>query len=82
MSLGIGGFSFGRNSAAGVGLGIPVSTGAPSTGFAANGRVTEVGSGRLVWTSTFVAQPSNDLGAQIGDLSRALIDAARDAGML
>jgi hypothetical protein len=82
MSLGIGGFSFGRNSAAGVGLGLPISTSAPSTGFSANGRVTEVSSGRMVWTSTFVAQPSGDLGAQFGDLSRAMVDAAHDAGML
>ncbi|MGK6309818.1 hypothetical protein [Variovorax sp. DT-64] len=82
LSIGIGGFSFGRNSASGIGLSAPIATGRANTGFAANGRVTDARSGRLVWTATFVAAPSADLGAQFENLSRAMLEAAQRAGLL
>lgn len=81
-SLGLGGFSFGGGGGVGVGLGFPLGGGgAGSTGFAANGRVTDVGAQRLVWTATFVAPPSVDLDAQFGGLSTAVMDAAQSAGL-
>ena len=80
-SLGIGGFSFGRGSGVGVGLGMPIGGGRPDTGFAANGRVTDVRNQRLIWTATVVAAPSADLEAQFDSLSRSMLDSAQGAGL-
>ena len=80
-SLGLGGFSFGGGGGGGVGLSVPIGGGGGSTGFAANGRVTDVASGRLVWTSTAVATPSSDLPGQVGVLSRSVLDSAQAAGL-
>jgi len=81
VSLGIGGFSFGGGGGGGIGLSVPVGGGGWATGFAANGRVTEVSSSRLVWTATLVAAPSTDLNAQFADLSRSMLDTAQSAGL-
>ncbi|MEJ8859757.1 hypothetical protein WKW79_34745 [Variovorax robiniae] len=81
VSLGLGGFSFGGSGGAGVGLSVPVGGGGWATGFAANGRVTDASSSRLLWTATLVAAPSRDLNAQFADLSRAMLDAAQGAGL-
>ena len=80
-SLDIGAFSFGGGGGGGVGLGIPIGGGRPDTGFAANGRVTDVRSQRLVWTATVVAAPSADLESQVDSLSRSLLDSAQGAGL-
>ncbi|MDM0073468.1 hypothetical protein QTH90_03690 [Variovorax sp. J2P1-59] len=82
LSVGVGGFSFGRNSGAGIGLSAPVGGGWGNTGFSANGRVMDVSNGRMVWTTTFVASPSPDLGAQFRELTRNVLDAAQGAGLL
>jgi len=81
FTIGIGGFGFGRNSAVGVGVAAPIGGGRVTTGYSANGRVTAVDSGRLVWTGRAVAPPSSDLNAQLGELSRAVLDAADKAGL-
>jgi hypothetical protein len=81
VSLGIGGFSFGRSGGGGVGLGLPIGGGQVSTGFSANGRVTDARNGRLVWTSSFQAAPSQDVQGQSAALARSVVDAARDAGL-
>jgi len=81
VSLGLGGFSLGGGGAAGVGLSVPLGSGGGATGFAANGRVTDVNSKRLVWTATSVAPPSADLDAQFAALSRSMLDTARGAGL-
>ena len=81
-SLGLGGFSFGGGGGIGVGLGLPIGgSGNGSTGFAASGRVTEVSGQRLVWTATFIAPPSANLDAQFKQLSSAVMEAAREAGL-
>ena len=82
LSLGVGGFSFGQNSAAGSGLSAPIGFGRMSTGFAANARVTDTRSARMVWSSTHVASPSTDIGAQVEGLSLATLEAAQRAGLL
>ncbi|MDM0070654.1 hypothetical protein [Variovorax sp. J31P207] len=81
MSIGVGGFSFGRSGGAGIGLSAPIG-GWGTTGFSATGRVTDVRQGRMVWTSTFAASPSSDFGAQFRDLTRNVLDAAQGAGLL
>ncbi len=81
LSLGIGGFGFGRNSALGVGVGGPVGGTRVETGFAASGRVTDVSTGRLVWTANASAPPSDDLRAQFSDLAVAVLNSAERAGL-
>ena len=78
---GIGGFGFGSRSGGGVGVGIPVGGGRVSTGYSANGRVTSVADGRLVWTAKATTPPSSDLDAQLSELSKAVVDAAATSGL-
>lgn len=83
FSIGLGGLGFGGRSAVGGGVGVsaPVGEGRVETGFSANGRITDVASGRLVWTATAAEPPSKDLGAQFSALSMAVLDSASRAGL-
>jgi hypothetical protein len=81
MSVSIGGFGFGGHSAGGVGVSAPIGGGQVSAGYAANGRVTDVASGRLMWTARASTPPSSDANAQIAELSKAVFDAAGKAGL-
>lgn len=81
LSIGIGGFGFGRNVGGGVGVSAPIGGGQVSQGYAANGRVTDVASGRLMWTARASAPPSSDVNAQLGELSKSVLDAAGAAGL-
>ena len=81
FSLGFGGFGFGRNSALGIGASVPVGGTRIATGFSANGRITDVSTGKLVWTASAASPPSEDLKAQFTDLSDAVLDSATRAGL-
>lgn len=81
LSIGIGGFGFGRSSAGGVGVSAPIGGGQVSQGYAANGRITDTSSGRLMWTARASAPPSNDINQQFTELSRSMLDAAAGAGL-
>jgi hypothetical protein len=81
FSIGIGGFGFGRHSAVGVGVEAPIGGGRVTTGYSANGRVTDVASGRLVWAARAATSPSPDVNAQIGELSRTVFGAADKSGL-
>lgn len=81
FSIGIGGFGFGGGGGGGVGLSAPIGGGDVSNGYAANGRVTDASSGRLMWTARASAPPSGDVNGQIADLSKGLLDAAGKAGL-
>lgn len=81
VSLSIGGFGFGRHSAGGVGVTAPIGGGQVSAGYAMNVRITDVASGRLMWTARAAAPPSSDVNAQFAELTGSVLDAARDAGL-
>ena len=81
FSIGIGGFGFGRNSAVGLGVDAPIGGGRVTSGYSANGRVTDVSNGRLVWTAKATSPPSGDVNAQMGELSKAVLGAADKAGL-
>ena len=81
FSIGIGGFGFGRHSAVGVGVEAPIGAGRLSIGYSANGRVTDVASGRLVWAARAATAPSSDLNAQLGELARTVFGAADRSGL-
>ena len=81
FQIGIGGFGFGSSGSAGVGVSAPVGGGRVTSGYSANGRVTDVPSGRLVWTAKATTSPSSDVNAQMAELSRVVLDAAGKAGL-
>ena len=81
FTLGIGGFGFGRHSGVGVGVEAPIGGARVTSGYSANGRLTDVPSGRLVWTAKATAPPSSDINAQMGELSKAVLGAADKAGL-
>jgi len=81
FQIGIGGFGFGSSGSAGIGVSAPVGGGRVTSGYSANGRVTDVPTGRLVWTAKATAPPSSDINAQMSDLSRLVLGAADKAGL-
>jgi len=81
IQIGIGGFGFGSSGSAGIGVSAPVGGGRVTSGYSANGRVTDVPTGRLVWTAKATAPPSSDINAQMSDLSRLVLGAADKAGL-
>lgn len=81
VMVSIGGFGFGRNSGGGVGVAAPIGGGQVSNGYSASGRVTDVASGRLMWTARASTPPSSDVNAQLADLSKSVLDAADKAGL-
>ena len=81
FSIGIGGFGFGRSGGGGVGLGLPVGGGRVTNAYSANGRVTDVADGRLVWTAKATTPASSDIDAQLGELSKAVVEAAATSGL-
>lgn len=81
ISIGIGGFGFGRNAGGGIGVSAPIGGGQVSQGYTVNGRVTDVASGRLMWTARASSPPSSDVNQQFNELSKSLFDAAGGAGL-
>ncbi|MEO6362940.1 MAG: hypothetical protein ABIO71_06905 [Caldimonas sp.] len=81
FSIGIGGFGFGRHSGVGVGVDAPIGGGRVTSGYSANGRVTDVANGRLVWTAKATSPASSDVAAQMGELSKAVLGAADKDGL-
>jgi len=81
FSIGVGGFGFGRHSAGGVGVSAPIGGGQVSSGYSASSRVTDVASGRLMWSARATTPPSSDINAQLADLSKTVVDAAQKAGL-
>jgi hypothetical protein len=88
VGLGIGGFRGGggwhRSSGIGAGVGVSVPVGADrvQTAYAAHMTLTEVDTGRLMWTSKVTTPASQDVNAQVNKLAKAGVEAAQQAGLL
>jgi hypothetical protein len=65
----------------GVGVSGPVGGGQVTMGYAANGRVTDAGSGRLVFSASASASPSSDVQLQLDGLAKAVFSAADQSGL-
>lgn len=76
VSIGLGGFGFGRNSAVGLGVSVPIAGTAPATPLAADVRVSNATSGRLMWTARAGAASSGDARGQVDELLQRLMSAA------
>ena len=84
IGIGIGGFGGGYRSGGGVGIGVsaPLGAGGPAeTGFGASAGLSEVASGKLMWSARASAAPSSDVNRQIADLAAQLVAAARQSGL-
>jgi hypothetical protein len=81
FSVGLGGFGGGSRVGGGVGVSLPVGGGQGNNGYAANGKLTDVSSGRVLWTAKASAPPSADVNAQVGELARTVLGAADKAGL-
>ena len=81
LSISLGGFGFGSNVGGGIGVSAPIGGGKVNSGYSANGRVTEVAGGRLLWTARATAPPSSNVTAQLTELSATVLTAADKAGM-
>jgi hypothetical protein len=82
LSVGIGGMRIGSGGfGAGVGVSMPVGGTQMHTGYSSSTRVTDVASGRLLWTAKATAPPSSDINAQLSELNKAVFGAADKAGL-
>lgn len=81
FSVGLGGFGGGSHVGGGIGVSLPIGGAQGSNGYAANGKLTDAASGRLLWTAKASAPPSSDVNRQVDDLARTLLSAADKAGL-
>ncbi len=82
IGFGVGGFGGGGGAyrSGGVGMSVPVGAGQVTTGYAANTTLTDVASGRLMWTAKATTPPSKDVNLQVTDLAKAVLDGAKKEG--
>lgn len=82
FSFGLGSFGGYRSGVSGgVGVTVPATTGQVSTGYAASGKLTDVASGRMMWSASATTPAQANLNAQIDELARAVVGAAQQAGL-
>jgi hypothetical protein len=80
VSIGIGAFGIGGGSVrGGAGVSVPVGGQQTHTGYAMNSRVTDVGSGKVLWTAKASASPSSDVSGQLAELTKTVFGAADKA---
>lgn len=79
-SIGIGLGGFGSRVGGGVGFSLPIGGGSVRTALGATGTLTDVSSGRTMWTATATTPASDDLKAQVDALGKAVAGAAQKAG--
>ena len=89
VSIGIGGYGGGGRgggSVGGVGVGVSVPVGGGYGGIAnghtARGTVIDTASGRAMWNFTVTTPSSSDYNTQMGEMARAVGNAAQEAGLL
>jgi hypothetical protein len=83
IGIGVGGFGGsggGTVTGGSVGIGFPIGGGQATTGYAANMVLTDVATARMMWTSKITTPASQNVGAQMGELARVGVEAARTSG--
>jgi hypothetical protein len=87
IGIGIGGFGgsggWGSGTAVGGGVGVsmPVGGAGVNRAYGANLVLTDVATGRMMWTSKVTTRASQDVNAQIGALAKTGVAAAHSAGL-
>jgi len=85
VGFGVGGFGGGYGAGgvgAGVGVGVPVGPDRVETAYGANLVLTDIETGRVMWTSKVTTAASRDVNAQMDKLAQTGVEAAQKAGML
>jgi hypothetical protein len=77
VGFGLGGFGGGVGG--GVGVSAPIGGSKVEAGYAANASVTDVSSGRLMWTARASESPSSDVTAQVSSLAQKVVAGATKA---
>lgn len=79
VGIGVGGWGGGRVGG-GIGISFPFGRSEVTSGLGLNGALTNVASGRLMWSARASAPASADPGQQLDELARATLEAASKAG--
>ncbi|KQV98458.1 hypothetical protein [Rhizobacter sp. Root1221] len=81
VSVGFGmGGGFGHRGFGGVGVSAPIGGSRISQGYVANASLSDVASGRLMWTGKASTRSSEDLNWQVDSLTKAVVGGAQQAG--
>lgn len=82
VGIGVGGFGSGRiGVGGGIGISLPIGGGGGAySRHGLNGALTDVASGKLMWSGTATTVESGDAGAKLSELTRAVAEAAQKAG--
>jgi len=86
VGIGVGGFGglggwHSGGVGAGVGVSVPVGAGRVDTAYAANIVLTDVDSGRVMWTSKVGTPGRQDINQQLASIAKNGIEAAQRAGI-
>lgn len=79
IGVGMGGWSGGRVGG-GIGISFPFGRAREESGLGLNGALTDVASGKLMWSGRASAPAGDDTGKQLDELARATLEAASKAG--
>ena len=80
-TIGFGVGSWGGSTGGSVGVSVPVGGERVNTAYAADMVLTDVGSGRVMWTSRVTTPAARDVNAQVAKLTKSGVDAAKQAGV-
>jgi hypothetical protein len=79
---GTGGYRGGTAVGGGMGVTLPIGSNATgASGMAAIGSIIDAASGRVMWTAKAITPPASDASGQIAEATKALSDAAHQAGL-
>ncbi len=83
VGFGIGGFGGSGRVGTGVGVGVsmPVGSGQSNMAYVANSTLTDVASGRAMWTAKASTPAASNVNTQLGELAKAVVAAAQKAGL-
>jgi hypothetical protein len=81
VGVGSGGWGGGTRVGGGVGISFPVGGSRVDDAYGANMVLTDVATGRIMWTIKVTAPASRDVGAQIRELARAGVESAQASGL-
>jgi hypothetical protein len=87
FSIGIGGFGGsggyrgGSSVGGGVGVTLPIGATPGASGMAGVGSIVETATGRVLWSAKATTPPGADAAGQIAEVTRALTQAAQQAGL-
>jgi hypothetical protein len=80
--VGFGVGSWGGNVGTSVGVSVPVGAQRVNTSYTGDLVLTDVETGKVIWTSTISTPASSDVNGQVAQLAKSGVEAAKKAGVL